>query len=485
MKRLLLACMMILCLVPMGMCAEEETTPALYPIRENGLWGYMNRAGEAVIEPQWDSVSLFYDHVAGVSVETNGEPVYGLIDRNGDTILSVEYQTVKTSGGFCYWDDRVEYWKEGFYDIASRSLLPPVYDMVHDWGGELLVVEDGSEEDGGLRYGFIRRDTGEVVFPLQFDGLYEDVGCAEGYVLAAYERGEQGDGSVWGPDYHLYDLTGKEILFPDGIKPDSCVYNGVLRIMHELDEDEEAAHPTAWGMVYGLGKPDGTVIVEPQYDYLEFAGEGLFSVYQDGQFGVMDTSGRMTVYPQYYMDWGGPLPCISYQNGYAVIDEDHEDRCVMIDTEGREVFTIPERQSLQETGEERFFALSAPAENGCFWIHSWSLNREGPYPERENDSYELMRIVDRQAKYLSETRYDSIAARIPDADCEQTEVNFAEGVQAVCLNGLWGYIDENGQEALPFKWDAACNFYEGLALVEKNGKLMYIDHRGAVVWEEE
>ena len=51
MKCLLLVWVMILCLVPLGGWAEEETTPALYPIRENGLWGYMNRAGEVVIEP--------------------------------------------------------------------------------------------------------------------------------------------------------------------------------------------------------------------------------------------------------------------------------------------------------------------------------------------------------------------------------------------------------------------------------------------------
>ena len=52
MKRLILVWVMILCLVALGVWAEEETATALYPIRENGLWGYMNRAGEVVIEPQ-------------------------------------------------------------------------------------------------------------------------------------------------------------------------------------------------------------------------------------------------------------------------------------------------------------------------------------------------------------------------------------------------------------------------------------------------
>ena len=33
--------------------AEEETASALYHRRENGIWGYTNRAGEAVTEPSW------------------------------------------------------------------------------------------------------------------------------------------------------------------------------------------------------------------------------------------------------------------------------------------------------------------------------------------------------------------------------------------------------------------------------------------------
>ena len=42
MKRLILVCVMILCLLPVSGWTEEAAS-ALYPIREKGLWGYMNR----------------------------------------------------------------------------------------------------------------------------------------------------------------------------------------------------------------------------------------------------------------------------------------------------------------------------------------------------------------------------------------------------------------------------------------------------------
>ena len=44
MKRCFFLFLLILCLRPCLAGAEEDD--ALYPIRENGLWGYMNRQGE-------------------------------------------------------------------------------------------------------------------------------------------------------------------------------------------------------------------------------------------------------------------------------------------------------------------------------------------------------------------------------------------------------------------------------------------------------
>lgn len=102
---------------------------------------------------------------------------------------------------------------------------------------------------------------------------------------------------------------------------------------------------------------------------------------------------------------------------------------------------------------------------------------------QENTNYQLMKIVDGQAISLNDEYYSDITPWI-EAACDQTEENFAEGLQAVCQNSLWGFIDENGLPSLPFQWNAACNFHNGLALVEKDGKLAYIDHNGTVIWRE-
>ncbi|MBR3100117.1 MAG: WG repeat-containing protein, partial [Clostridia bacterium] len=83
MNRLILVCLMILTLCLSVSLAEEEAQP-LYPIRENGLWGYMNRAGEVVIEPQWMKAETFSGGVAIVEADGEQKDGQGLIRTNGE-----------------------------------------------------------------------------------------------------------------------------------------------------------------------------------------------------------------------------------------------------------------------------------------------------------------------------------------------------------------------------------------------------------------
>ena len=62
---------------------------------------------------------------------------------------------------------------------------------------------------------------------------------------------------------------------------------------------------------------------------------------------------------------------------------------------------------------------------------------------------------------------------------------FCEGVAAVSLDGLWGYINDAAAWVIPPQYDSAASFSDGLALVEQDGRLLYITHDGTVVWEEE
>ena len=67
--------------------------------------------------------------------------------------------------------------------------------------------------------------------------------------------------------------------------------------------------------------------------------------------------------------------------------------------------------------------------------------------------------------------------------CRYEDVkNFSiEGVAPVKTNGKWGYIDKTGSEVIEFKYDDAYSFYEGLGEVKLDGKIGFVDRNGSEV----
>lgn len=58
---------------------------------------------------------------------------------------------------------------------------------------------------------------------------------------------------------------------------------------------------------------------------------------------------------------------------------------------------------------------------------------------------------------------------------------FSEGLAAVGFRGKKGFIDREGNTAIPFRYNDAGNFHDGLAAVRKDWRWGYIDHEGKVV----
>lgn len=65
------------------------------------------------------------------------------------------------------------------------------------------------------------------------------------------------------------------------------------------------------------------------------------------------------------------------------------------------------------------------------------------------------------------------------------KASFSEGLAIVELHGKMGYIDKEGNEVIPFKYDHAENFKDGIALVKENAKYGYIDKNGNEVVKAE
>ena len=471
MKRLMLFCIIVLCLMPLFSCAEEgEDT--LYPIRENGLWGYMNRAGETVIKPTWDLAEPFSEGFAVVGAGELPDRVYGLIDRNGTAVVPVQYAGIRDCGAFCLFGGEKYLWdgKIGWYDKNSGFCQAPVYDDADRYPTDSGLIRvswwEGGERNKGICHtAYMDRASGETVIPFDYAGEpYTDGTFHEGFAFWLIENDDGFDG-------FLIDLTGSRVAFPVGYEPVGEVCEGVLRITGSGDE----------AFVSGLARPDGTVVftLTDNEGYLSAdASEGrVFFERDDNRVGMMDLEGNVILPTvlEYDPGWDflGRKAELFFRNGYALImlcDEDNSRSYVFVDREGRTVFRMARDPDPGIIMSPCTFAM----ENGLACYEKITLLPDG----KTDTAYGLIRLSAQGGEYLTEPVFDCIPSH------REGILEFSEGVLAVSRDGLWGYIDEAAEWVIPPQFDSADNFRDGLALVEKGGKLGYIDIDGMVVWEE-
>ena len=285
MKRLIVVWVMILCLIPLSGWAEEETASALYPIRENGLWGYMNRSGEVVIEPQWAYAGAFNGNTAivGLNAHRNTGISYREMD---DGLINQDGAYLVEPGQHFAIEERTDGYRiispmgEGFFDKASSSYVSPdadfQYVMLWDGDGSGPIA---AENKDGLT-GYVDRITGEVVIPFRYTGGSDDEAFLEGYARPADEwivADAAGHELAMGTHIHLIDTLGNEITFEDGTTPESRVFDGIFiysmvipdadeySVPHTDEEWEEQDEAEAAEEEEGWYLADGERIVFPLY----------------------------------------------------------------------------------------------------------------------------------------------------------------------------------------------------------------------------
>ena len=468
MKKLWIPLMLLLLLS--GYALAEE--PALYPIRRNEKWGYIDREGNETIPPQWDDANFFSGGVAVIGTKTVDPDgtvwlAQGLIDGQGKMILEPRYIFYEDANiidvNECFPVEGAEEYDEyvlaGYYDRASGFFLQPQYDSVYDGGpGHVIFAPDDSGTVGCLR-----ADTGEVLIPPSFVYLSD---FSEGWALAEPEGASD--------DFLLIDETGAAASFPEGVIPCSSVRGGTLIIRNEQ-------------MDFGLARPDGTVLLAPSFNDLDYyLADGLY-LYQTeaaGPWGMMDDTGRIITEPRITGSWE---PNADHGLLLFTVEADGENREVLMDRTGRVLFSEDAEPGpdlfaslpAQATANRSFSLLEILPDGDRVW---YSLTYGESWDERnKNMRYGLIQIENGQAGYLTGPVFEDYGG-----DSWAWEDNdFHEGLAPAMRDGLWGYIDRQGQWVIPPQWQLADKFRGGLALVYgEDDRMAYIDAQGAVVWQE-
>jgi hypothetical protein len=142
---------------------ERQSGAGLFPIRQDSLWGFIDRTGEVAIAPQFDRAWRFSE---GRALIRDGRR-YGFIDTTGAVVVAPQFADA------WHFSDGVapvqtdSLW--GFIDRSGEIVVAPQFDLAPG------VVEEGPPGDAAFRraqvdgqYGY-RNEDGELVIQPRFD----------------------------------------------------------------------------------------------------------------------------------------------------------------------------------------------------------------------------------------------------------------------------------------------------------------------------
>jgi len=220
----------------------------------DGKWGYIDRTGKVIIEPQFDSARDFSEGLAWAG--KGGK--YFFINGEGKIVID-----------------------------SHEKLGNPTYDFVGDFtkGGIARVKVN---DDFGNDVGYIDK-MGRLVIRTKVEpngnviAIYP-VNCASRSLSSDASMEESLLSLKANGKYGYYDINGNEIIRPQ--------FNMAYRFSEGLAR-------VILGGEYGYIDKTGQIIIPPQFDYADDFSEGLAIVGIDDKYGYIDKKGSAIVKLQY------------------------------------------------------------------------------------------------------------------------------------------------------------------------------------------
>lgn len=211
MKKLHLACLILLVLHLTAFAQEAPKGRGLKAVYVKGKWGYLDRSGKLIIKPQFDAARPFSEGLAQVGVvdeelpELEARPniKWGYIDETGRILIKLRYTVL---GRFSE-------------NLAAAALLDAEKP-------ERPALGRGNRLN--LKWGYVDR-SGREVIPMQFLAAGD---FAQGLAhVNAVGGGQAGEGSLCGPpgNYGYIDKTGAFVINPQFARA-SPFQNGRARV---------------------------------------------------------------------------------------------------------------------------------------------------------------------------------------------------------------------------------------------------------------
>jgi hypothetical protein len=332
----------------------SKSVRELFPILRNGKWGFIEKTGKIVINPQFDDLKpdtfgytfqddIFLDGLACVNIGGNHDGKWGYIDKTGKYIVNPQYLMAEPfSEGLAAVNVNGKW---GYIDTKGKFVIEPQFHNVGKFSESLAAVS----ESGGGSYRYIDK-SGNVIIEAKFDsaGPFSE-GLARVGISGKYGYIDKTGTFRIPPQFGEYPLSGFKGEFVNGMaieyvsgKAGYIDKTGKFSINPQFDEADYFSNEHACVGVgeypntkFGFIDKTGKYIINPQfsacgtYTRSGFFSEGLAAVAVGGvndtkKFGYIDELGQMIIAPQFKQAEvfsGGLARVVNERGDYSYIDK--------------------------------------------------------------------------------------------------------------------------------------------------------------------
>lgn len=256
---------------------------------KKGLYGYIEETGKYTIQPQYISATAFSDDLAWTVLE-NGAPV--AIDAKGQvkfSLATAEKVNMFNEGlaPFSVNEDSKEKW--GFVNAKGETSINPQFSKVSRFSNGLCAVADEND-----KWGYIDK-TGKIVINYQFTDAYPFTGN-----YAIVKGGEK---------YGTIDKNGKYTVNPQF----DFIFSDDNKLMVMQDDK------------WGWADLDGKILINPQFaEAYPFYSSKLAAVQSGDKWGYIDKDGKIIINPQFEkaFSFDGKIAMVDNGGQYGLVDED-------------------------------------------------------------------------------------------------------------------------------------------------------------------
>lgn len=400
-------------------------------------FGYINRTGTIVIQPQFEEAKPFSGDLARVSIHDK----WGYIDTNGQFVIKPQFDDVRD-----FYNDLacIELdGKWGYIEKSGTIVIKPQFDDEHHFSDGLASVAIGD------KWGYVDK-KGVLVIKPQFERSW--ISRVRDDSLMDFNNGmvfvEIGDKQKY------IDKTGK-VLFDPLISEEHVFFGGLSGVKVN----------NKWGFI----DVKGNYVIKPQFDMaFDFNNEdSLADVYIGDKCGCIDKKGNMVIKPQYnwigvFIDGIAPVKD-GKDYGYidkkgAIVIEPQFDRANKFSGGLASVNMNGKFGYIDKTGEIAIrpqFEEAADFANGSAWVklaENW-----GP--------------IDKNGTFLAKPEFidtPDFAGKLALA-----EIGY----------GNYRYIDRNFKFVISSVFESGSDFIDGLAFVVVGDSCGYIDTTGKYIYK--